>query len=147
MLINMKCPSCGATMQFDNSRAFMFCSYCGSKIANIAEQINVYQQVDVSGTVYHVQDRSNEPNLYISYNTNNPAVGMITRIVSTGVKNTYINGQTLSFHLAQGRQTIVLKIGRKNYDRDIVIHPSNNPVRIYASFNGRAQISIDQPSC
>ena len=146
MLFNMKCPSCGATMQFDSSRAFMFCTYCGSKVANIAEQININQQLNVSGTVVHVQDRSSDPNLYISYNTNNPSVNMVTRIVSTGVKNTYVNGQTLSFHLAPGRQTIVLKIGKKNYNREIVIPSNNAPVRIYASFNGRAQISIDQPA-
>ena len=145
MLINMKCPSCGAQTQFDDSKEFMFCQYCGGKVANIAEQLNINQQVSVSGTVVHVQDRSNDPNLYISYNTNNASVGLVSRIVSTGVKNTYVNGQTLSFHLNQGPQTVILKIGKKNYSRNIVIPPDNSPVRIYASFNGRAQISIDQP--
>ena len=71
---------------------------------------------------------------------------MVSRIVDTGVKGTYVNGQTLSYHLNQGPHTIVLKIGKKNYNRDIVIPPDNQPVRIYASFNGRAQISIDQPN-
>lgn len=146
MLINMKCPSCGATMQFDDTQSSMDCPYCGGKMANIAEQVNITQNVNVSGTVVHVQDRSNDPNLFISYNTNNPSVGMVSRIVSTGVKGTYVNGQTLSYHLAQGPHTIVLKIGKKNYNRDIVIPPDNQPVRIYASFNGRAQISIDQPN-
>lgn len=146
MLINMKCPNCGATMQFDDTQSSMDCPYCGGKVANIAEQVNITQNVNVSGTVVHVQDRSNDPNLFISYNTNNPSVGMVSRIVSTGVKGTYVNGQTLSYHLAQGPHTIVLKIGKKNYNRDIVIPPDNQPVRIYASFNGRAQISIDQPN-
>ena len=145
MLIDMKCSNCGAHMQFDNTREFMFCEYCGHRVANVNEQVNINQQVNVSGTVYHVQDRSNEPNLYISYNTSNPKVGMVTRIVSTGVKSTYVNGQTLSFHLNQGRQLIVLKIGSRNYNREVVIPPDNSPVRIYASFNGRARISIDQP--
>ena len=142
----MKCPSCGATMQFDDSKSVMDCPYCGGKVANVAEQVNITQNVNVSGTVVHVQDRSNDPNLFISYNTNNPAVGMVSRIVDTGVKGTYVNGQTLSYHLNQGPHTIVLKIGKKNYNRDIVIPPDNQPVRIYASFNGRAQISIDQPN-
>lgn len=146
MIVNMKCPSCGATMQFDDSKSVMDCPYCGGKVANVAEQVNITQNVNVSGTVVHVQDRSNDPNLFISYNTNNPAVGMVSRIVDTGVKGTYVNGQTLSYHLNQGPHTIVLKIGKKNYNRDIVIPPDNQPVRIYASFNGRAQISIDQPN-
>ena len=146
MLFDMKCPSCGATMKFDDSRDSMFCPYCGGRVTNLAEQVNINQNINVSGTVVHVQDRSNEPNLYISYNTNNPGVGMVTRIVTTGVKNTYVNGQTLTYHLNQGSHTIILKIGKKNYSRNIVIPQDNSPVRIYASFNGRAQISIDQPN-
>ncbi len=146
MLVNMKCPSCGATMQFDDTQSAMDCPYCGGKVANITEQVNITQNVNVSGTVVHVQDRSNDPNLFITYNTNNPSVGMVSRIVSTGVKGSYVNGQTQSYHLSQGPQTIILKIGKKNYSRDIVIPPDNQPVRIYASFNGRAQISVDQPN-
>ena len=146
MLLNMKCPSCGATMQFDDTQSAMDCPYCGGKVANITEQVNITQNVNVSGTVVHVQDRSNDPNLFITYNSNNPTVGMVSRIVSTGVKGSYVNGQTQSYHLSQGPQTIILKIGKKNYSRDIVIPPDNQPVRIYASFNGRAQISVDQPN-
>ena len=88
----------------------------------------------------------NGSNLFISYTSNNSRVGLVTRIVSTGMKNTYTNGQTLEFNLAPGRQTIVLKIGKKNYNREIVILPSNSPVRIYASYDGRGHISIDQPT-
>ena len=133
-------------MKFDDSRDSMFCPYCGGRVTNIAQQVNINQNINVSGTVVHVQDRSNEPNLYISYNTNNPGVGMVTRIVTNGVKNTYVNGQTLTYHLSQGSHTVILKIGKKNYSRNIVIPQDNSPVRIYASFNGRAQISIDQPN-
>ena len=130
MLLDTKCPTCGAMMQFDDTRDVVFCPYCGGKVTKAPASS---------------QTSSGEPNLYISYNTNNSAVGMVSRIVSTGTKNTYINGQTLSFHLAPGNQTIILKIGRKNYSREIVIPPDNTSVKIYASFNGRAQITIDQP--
>ena len=133
-------------MQFDDTRESMDCPYCGGKVANISEQVNINQNVNVSGTVVHVQDRSNDPNLYISYNTNNPGVGLVFRIASNGVKGTCMNGQTLSYHLSQGPHTIVLKIGKKNYNRDIVIPPDNQPVRIYAAFNGRGQITVDQPN-
>lgn len=146
MLISMKCPNCGAEMQFDNTQDSMFCPFCGGKVVNMAQKVDINQNINVSGTVVNVADHTNEPNLYISYNTNNASVGMVTRIVSTGVKSTYVNGQTLSFHINQGPQQIVLKIGKKNYSRDIVIPSDNSPVRIYASFNGRAQITVDQPS-
>ena len=140
MLIKMTCPQCGAQMTVDDTREHIFCTYCGYKIENIT------QKIEVSGTVQHIVDHSNEPNLYINFTTIDSSVSMVTRIVSTGQKNTYINGQTLSFHLPKGKQQIVLKIGRKNYDREIVIPEDNSPVRIYASFNGRNQISIDQPA-
>ena len=146
MLVNMKCSSCGATMQFDDTKESMDCPYCGSKVANLAEQVNISQNVNVSGTVVHVQDRSNEPNLYISYNTNNQGVGLVFRIVSNGVKGALVNGQTVSYHLNQGPHTIVLKIGKKNYNRNIVIPADNQPVRIYCAFNGRGQITVDQPN-
>ena len=146
MLVNMKCSSCGATIQFDDTKESMDCPYCGSKVANLAEQVNITQNVNVSGTVVHVQDRSNEPNLYISYNTNNQGVGLVFRIVSNGVKGALVNGQTVSYHLNQGPHTIVLKIGKKNYNRNIVIPADNQPVRIYCAFNGRGQITVDQPN-
>lgn len=132
MLIDRRCPSCGSRIQFEDTMDSMYCPFCGVMVTN-----DTYDYQDNSN--------SNEPNLYISFNSTDRSVGMVTRIVSTGVKNTYISGQTLSFHLPQGQQTIVLKIGRINYNRNIVIPSDNSPVRIYASYNGRAHISIDQP--
>ena len=138
-----KCTSCGATFnQFRNSNNFMFCTYCGGRVVNVTESTTATRNVSNSGMGGHSQDSSN---VYISFNTINPSIGMVTRIVSTGMKSTFVNGQTMSFRLNQGPQTIILKIGKKNYSRDIVIPPDNSPVRIYASFNGRAQIIIDQP--
>lgn len=137
-----QCSKCGT--KFDQSKksdGFRFCSYCGGPIIIVTERV---QANSARGS--NVRDTSNDPNLYISYTSINADVLMVTRIVSTGVKNTYVNGQEQPFRLAQGPQQIILKIGRKNYSRDIIIHPSNSPVRIYAAYNGRAQISIDQPT-
>ena len=36
MLVDVKCPHCGATMQFDNTRNTVFCPYCGGQVANAA---------------------------------------------------------------------------------------------------------------
>lgn len=142
-----KCSRCGTTFnQFRNSNNFKFCSYCGGQVVLVTEAAPVQSQPKQMRGSY-VRDTSNDPNLYISYRTINPDVLMVTRIVSSGVKHTYVNGQEIPFRLVQGPQTIILKIGKKNYSREIVIPPSNTPVRIYASFNGRAQISIEQPAC
>ena len=32
MIIQITCPSCGSQIEIDNSREFMFCQYCGTKI-------------------------------------------------------------------------------------------------------------------
>ena len=137
-----QCSKCGTKFdQSKKSEGFRFCSYCGGPIIIVTERV---QANGARGS--NVRDTSNDPNLYISYTSINADVLMVTRIVSTGVKHTYVNGQEQPFRLAQGPQQIILKIGRKNYSRDIIIHPSNSPVRIYAAYNGRAQISIDQPT-
>lgn len=43
----MTCPQCGATLEMDNTKEYMFCQFCGTKIANIAEKIDL----NVSGKV------------------------------------------------------------------------------------------------
>lgn len=50
--IKVSCPSCGANIDFDDSREFGFCNYCGTKI--VQEKIVVEHRGSVS------IDRSNE---------------------------------------------------------------------------------------
>lgn len=50
MLVTMKCPSCAADLQIDDAREFMFCQYCGTKIANIAEKVEVSGSVTIDNT-------------------------------------------------------------------------------------------------
>ena len=40
----LKCPSCGADIEIDDSREFGFCSYCGSRI-QIGERVNINMNV------------------------------------------------------------------------------------------------------
>ncbi len=146
MLVKMQCPHCGANMEIDDAQEKVFCSFCGTALANLKERVEITQNVNYSGTVVHVRDRSNESNLIISYTTAKASVAMVVRIVTTGQKSTYLNGQVQTYHLMPGAHQIVLKIGKKNYSRTIVIPQDNSPVRIYAAFTGRhAEITIDQP--
>ena len=141
------CASCGSSLdKFDNTKSFTFCPYCGGNVYNSATPAYSVQQPVSKQNNKKKRTYNNEPNLFISYNTINPSIGLVTRIVSTGEKKSYVNGQTISYHLPQGQHEIILKIGLKNYSRTIFIPQGNSQVRIYASYNGRAQISIDQPS-
>lgn len=49
--VAVKCPSCGADVQLDDSREFGFCSYCGAKV--VQEKIVVEHRgtVRIEGTV------------------------------------------------------------------------------------------------
>lgn len=151
MMVKMVCPQCGAQLEMDENRDFMFCQHCGTKVMNAAQKyeikqdISVNQRVDVSGTVIHKIDNTGKANLFINFLSVHPGVGMVVRIADTGDKRYYMSGQTLSYHLLPGQHVLVLKIGKKNYKRVIVIPETNEPVSIFASWDGRAHINIDQP--
>ena len=140
-IFSLKCPQCGANMTADAKNETFVCEYCGHKVVNAPEKVNVTH----SGVVLLKQDRSNEPNLIITFTTSNPSVNMVTRIVATGEKSVYVNGTTTSFHLAPGVHDVILKIGSKNYKRTVTIPQDNTPVKISAGFARRAFINIDQP--
>lgn len=50
MIISAKCPNCGATMNVDSSREVFFCSYCGTKMYNVKERIEVSGGVSIDTT-------------------------------------------------------------------------------------------------
>lgn len=146
-MVNMRCPQCGAELSVENDITNAFCKYCGHEMVQDTSNISVSQDVNINQTVnvVHTIDRSNEPNLYINFMSVNPKIMLVTRIADTGQKNTYISGQTMTFRLTPGRHVVVLKIGKRNYNRTIFIPENNQPVRINASFSGVANINIDQP--
>ena len=50
MMISAKCPSCGATMNVDSNREIFFCSYCGNKMYNVKERIEVSGRVSLDNS-------------------------------------------------------------------------------------------------
>lgn len=57
-MIPVKCPSCGADIQLDDSREFGFCTYCGTKI--VQDKIIVEQKVTIKS------DNSEQFNNYMT---------------------------------------------------------------------------------
>lgn len=141
MFTTMTCPNCGAQMEVEEGTDNIFCQFCGSRIMNTIPKVDLNQNINIT----YKQDRSNDSNLIINYASSDSRVLMVTRIVETGQKNTYISGQTLTFRLEPGKHIIVLKIGKINYNRTIYIPDDNTPVKINASYTGKANIWIDQP--
>ena len=48
-LISVKCPECGAALQFEEGRQTAFCSYCGTKILLHNENEYIYRNIDEAG--------------------------------------------------------------------------------------------------
>ena len=48
-LISVKCPDCGAALQFEEGRQTAFCSYCGAKILLHNENEHIYRNIDEAG--------------------------------------------------------------------------------------------------
>ena len=49
-LIALTCPGCGGELEFDDSREFMFCQFCGKKLTLQQEQkvVNITQNINQS---------------------------------------------------------------------------------------------------
>lgn len=62
MLITMKCPSCGSNLEVDATREFMFCQYCGTKIMNAAEKVEISGSVNIdnSRTIQNLLKRAED---------------------------------------------------------------------------------------
>ena len=126
-------------MQVDDSKDRIFCPYCGTQL------LNVVQKYEVSGEIRHIIERTDEPNLYITYGSTNQALSMSTKLLPNGTVNTYVTGQAASHRLDHGFHEIQIRIGNKRFIRKFYIREDNAPVRINIVFDGYIHINIDQP--
>ena len=56
-LISVKCPDCGAALQFEEGRNMAFCSYCGAKILLHNENEYIYRNIDEAEVKQAENDR------------------------------------------------------------------------------------------
>lgn len=86
MLVTMKCPSCAADLEIDNAREFMFCQYCGTKIVNLTEKVEVSGSVtiDNTATINNLLQRGYEFENATRYNE---AIGYYNRILDIQYDN------------------------------------------------------------
>lgn len=155
MLINVKCPSCGSVILFDDSRAFMFCRVCGQKLLKDPSMTAAVQQPQVQyaqitpvimPAQVPVHGVPGGPNLIISFTSEHPRVFLVSTILATGQSFQYAHGQSMTFTLTPGIHAIDMKIGKRTYRRDVFISAGGDPVRILASWSrGTARISIMGP--
>lgn len=145
MLVQMECPQCGAKLEIDETRERAFCSYCGAELINFTERVEINQNINVSGTVIHKADRSNEPNVIIDFATSDLTVAMIVAFSTSKIKRNLTNGQTAALRLPLGQCKVDFNIGERSYSRTIWV-VEEAPVRINASHFGHNEIDIEQPA-
>ena len=144
MLVTLNCPHCGGKMEVDDSHDKVVCPYCGTEIANIAQKIDITQNVNVSGTVVQKADRSNEPNLLVDFSSSEPQSILVISFDNTKIKRVVNNGQSAAIRLPLGPCTAIFEFAGKKYKRTICT-VEHAPVRISVSALGRREIVIDQP--
>ena len=47
-MVVLTCPNCGASMQIEENRQFAFCTYCGTKIANLKNTVEIDRGTDIN---------------------------------------------------------------------------------------------------
>ena len=145
MLIRMQCPACGAAVNFDDTREFMFCSYCGTKIVNAEanKPVPINNAASVPAQVVYVQNTVDNANLYIEYTTLRPQYNLM---VQNRRERWYFGpGEKQSFTLDPGKHVLRFWVAGHAWDKVIVIPWDNTPVNIRVDYSRRVQIFIDQP--
>lgn len=50
-MITLICPNCAASLNIDESRQFAFCQYCGTKVTNLNNSIEVNRTTEINNLV------------------------------------------------------------------------------------------------
>ena len=56
-MYTVKCPECGAALEYEEGRTTMFCTYCGAKIILNNENEYVYRHIDEAGVKHAETER------------------------------------------------------------------------------------------
>ena len=145
MVYNVKCPHCGATTLFDDTKASIFCTSCGKVMYNPSVPVSAPQPA-TTAPVNAVQPQYYDgPNLYVTYSTAYAGYPLVVMIGDTKETQKCMNGESMAFRLQPGPHVVFLNIGGKKYSRNILIPLNNVPVTIHASYARCAHIAIDQP--
>lgn len=140
MLVKMTCSQCGAGLEMGDDQSFMICPFCGSKVANLSQRVEIKQDVKVSHTV----DKYPNASAVIRYNSSKADSTMLYRI-DRGGKCGIRPGQERELVLTPGVHTAHIKIGSRNYHRDFIVPNYHAVVIIECDWFAHAEINIIQP--
>lgn len=145
------CPNCSAHMQVDPSYRMAICPSCGTEclVQEAVDKLIISGSVNLvhsggvthSGSVTLKKDYSSEPNLYVSYASADPTLGMTMKIPKLNITNIFNSGMNQSFHVAPGQYLMRIKFGtltrvNVNAERTIIIKNDGSPTRVNIGWQG-----------
>ena len=152
MFINTYCRHCGTQVFYEDSRDFIYCWSCGEKIFKYELDLAAAQQQAPSANAAPFQNvpypnpvLDEGPNVIVTYTTAHPEFPMFFRIRSTNEKFFISPGQSMSFRLSVGRQTLYFGFNNRYYTKNLWIL-DDAPIRINCSWDSRISIDIIRPS-
>ncbi len=135
MMIKLQCPNCGNIMDYDESRDFMFCTNCGSKISN-----KPMTSISMGGVAQPRVNTATMPNVAVEYTTTRPEFPLT--LVVDGERWTFPNNSRKEFTLAPGVHTVLFYVARRGWKKVVNVPYGNVPVRISVVYAGRVKIFI-----
>lgn len=145
------CPNCNARLNVDPSYQIARCGSCGTECLvqdainklSISGSVNLVHSGNVvhSGTVTYKKDYTNEPNLFVSYASADPTLGMTMKIPRLNITSVFNSGMEQSFKVAPGRYVMKIKFGTLtrvniNAERYFDIYDDGTPTRINIGWQG-----------
>ena len=133
MIIKKHCPQCGTQMDFDDTREFMFCQYCGTRITKNGSGQTLPQTRAAANT-------ANTANMIIDYTTTKPACQLT--VVVNGQRWVFPNNSHQEFVMPPGVHMVFFYITSHGWKRAVNIPYSGAPVHISVVYAGRVKIYI-----
>ncbi|MBO4450589.1 MAG: hypothetical protein J5777_08375 [Clostridiales bacterium] len=146
MFINSRCPNCGSTVPFDNTREIMFCCYCGGRLDKTSVIGGVFNQQMPVGAPAPVNNYAAGPNLIVTYQSQYSDKPFILSILQTKEAVSINPGPPVALRLNPGKQKLFFNVNGKGYVRVVNISPNAGPVRILVTSATVTQIYIQYPS-
>ena len=133
----MRCPNCGANLNYIEEKNTYVCEYCGfTELAEekVVEKI-VYKEVPAKASY----------NLVISYQSQTDYHGIGFTISDAGITRYLKKDETMSFKLAPGPHRIRFRFGQAGKTIIIVINENEDPVKIVYNGPQGEPFTVTQP--
>ena len=144
-MISRFCSSCGAKVNFDETKEKFFCSYCGA--VNIVDNSTASNKdiKETSNYTNNPADTESDSNICFRYSSIDDDEKMHVIIPSTGQQLSLNNGDSINLLMPEGNLIVNFLIGGTALSRTILIQ-NDSLIHVDALWDGKAEIQSDYPN-